>query len=112
MKKLSILTSLLFSFVFGSFLAFATGIAPLAAIAIMTVLSAIPTGATAGSLMVSAGLDFAQLTPPNGAVIDMRKLLFLQTLVSDKIELFHTVDTKVFNGDKVGAIGDFAEVGQ
>jgi hypothetical protein len=112
MKKLSILTSLLFSFVFGSFLAFATGIAPLAAIAIMTVLSAIPTGATAGSLMVSAGLDFAQLTPPNGAVIDMRKLLFLQTLVSDKIELFHTVDTKVFNGDKVGAIGDFAEVGK
>lgn len=111
MKSFKILVSLILSVVFGTAISFATGIDPMASSGAMFALNLIPKGLPLGVLAASTGVDFAQLTPPNGAVDALNKLLFLETLVSDKIELFHTVDTKVYNGDKVAGVGDFAEVG-
>ena len=112
MKKQLLAVSLFMSFLFGSAISFITGVAPLLMIGIVAVLTFVPKGVAQGCLMTTVGIDYTQLTAPAGELTDLKKLLFLETLVSEKIELFHTVDTKVYNGDKMAGIGDFAEVGQ
>ena len=112
MKKQLLAVSLFMSFLFGSAISFITGVAPLLMIGIVAVLTFVPKGVAQGCLMTTVGIDYTQLTAPAGELTDLKKLLFLETLVSEKIELFHTVDTKVYNGDKIAGIGDFAEVGQ
>ena len=111
MKIVKLIFSLLFSVIFGTAIGSSIGVDPMYISAGLFGLSMIPKGVGAGVLAASIGVDFSVLTPPNGAVMDMRKILFLQTLLSDEIEKFHTVDKEVYNGEKLAGIGEFSEIG-
>ncbi len=64
--------------------------------------------------MASTGLDFSKITPDNGAVRVLSKLLFLNVLDADTsaIGQVTTVLTGVHKGDKVVGIGEFGALGK
>jgi hypothetical protein len=57
-------------------------------------------------------LDFNNITPENGAVSDLRELIFLQTVEAEDVSQFHTFNPGVRNGEKVGLIGVAGPVGK
>ena len=62
--------------------------------------------------MASTGLqDMNQLTPDNGAVRDLRELLFLTAMQSESLERTLTVVPGAVHGKKVGGIGKMGLVG-
>jgi len=62
--------------------------------------------------MASTGLqDMNQLTPDNGAVLDLRELLFLTAMQSEALERTMTIVTGAVHGKKVGGIGEMGLVG-
>ena len=62
--------------------------------------------------MASIGLNFENLTPDNGAVRDLRKLIFLAVLGADQIGALVNVLPKQKNGEKVGFVGEFGLIGK
>lgn len=64
--------------------------------------------------MATTGLDFSRITPDNGAVRDLSKILFLNILDADTsaIGQISTVLTGVHKGDKVVGIGEFGALGK
>lgn len=61
--------------------------------------------------MASIGLDFTQITPDNGAVRDVNRLVFKDVLSAERIGRLLNVFPRVFNGDKLGLVGEFGLVG-
>lgn len=61
--------------------------------------------------MASVGLDFTQITPDNGAVREVNKLIFKDVLSSDRIGSLLNIFRNVYNGDKLGLIGEFGLLG-
>jgi hypothetical protein len=57
-------------------------------------------------------LDFINITPENGALQDIRELIFLQTIEAADITRFHVFNPGVLNGQKVGFIGEVGPVGK
>lgn len=62
--------------------------------------------------MASTGLNFNNLTPDNGAVRDLRKLIFLAVLGADQIGAIVNVLPKQKHGEKVGFVGEFGLIGK
>lgn len=62
--------------------------------------------------MASAGLNFANLTPDNGAVRDLKQLIFTAVLDTDNLGALFNVLPKQKHGDKVGIVGEFGLVGK
>ncbi|MDH6354494.1 hypothetical protein M2132_000822 [Dysgonomonas sp. PH5-45] len=63
--------------------------------------------------MASTGQDFIKnLTPDNGAVTNLRELLFLSVLQSEAIEKVLTVQPGAIHGKKIGGIGNMGLVGE
>lgn len=64
--------------------------------------------------MATTGLDFSKITPDNGAVRELSKLLFMNILDADTsaIGQVTTVLTGVHKGDKVVGIGEFGALGK
>lgn len=62
--------------------------------------------------MASVGLDFTQITPDNGAVREVNKLVFLEVLQADRIGTLLDIHKDVYNGDKLGLIGEFGLLGK
>ena len=61
--------------------------------------------------MASIGLDFTQITPDNGAVRELNKLVFKDVLSAERIGSLLNIFPRVFNGDKLGLVGEFGLVG-
>lgn len=61
--------------------------------------------------MASIGLDFTQITPDNGAVRTLNQLVFKDVLKAERIGALLNVFPRVFNGDKLGLVGEFGLVG-
>ena len=61
--------------------------------------------------MASVGLDFSQITPDNGAVREVSKLIFKDVLSADRIGSLFNVFRRVYNGDKLGLVGEFGLLG-
>jgi hypothetical protein len=61
--------------------------------------------------MASIGLDFSQITPDNGAVRDINRLVFKDVLSAERIGTLLNIFPRVFNGDKLGLVGEFGLVG-
>ena len=61
--------------------------------------------------MASTGLDFTQITPDNGAVRDLNRLVFKDVLSAERIGTLLNIFPRVFNGDKLGLVGEFGLVG-
>ncbi len=61
--------------------------------------------------MASVGLDFSNITPDNGAVREVNKLVFLEVLQADRIGTLLDIHRNVYNGDKLGLIGEFGLLG-
>ena len=61
--------------------------------------------------MASTGLDFSQITPDNGAVRDINRLVFKDVLSAERIGTLLNIFPRVFNGDKLGLVGEFGLVG-
>ena len=61
--------------------------------------------------MASVGLDFTQITPDNGAVREISRLIFKDVLQAERIGSLLNVMRGVFNGDKVGIVGEFGLLG-
>ena len=59
-----------------------------------------------------AQLNFSQLTAPNGAVTDLKNLLFVETYASQSISEIFSVMFGQHNGDKVGLIRSFGMLGK
>lgn len=55
--------------------------------------------------MASAGINFENLTPQNGAVKDLAELIFLELTAEDKLGAVVTFMTGQRNGDKIGYVG-------
>lgn len=62
--------------------------------------------------MASVGLDFTNITPDNGAVREVNKLVFLEVLQADRIGTLLDIHRNVYNGDKLGLIGEFGLLGK
>lgn len=64
--------------------------------------------------MASAGLDFTNITPDNGAVRELSQLVFLQTIAPDVSQIGQLFDvrTGVHKGDKIVGIGEFNALGK
>lgn len=62
--------------------------------------------------MASTGLNFSNLTPDNGAIRDLRELIFRAVLDADKLGSLFNVMPSQKHGDKVGFIGEFGLVGK
>lgn len=62
--------------------------------------------------MASTGLNFANLTPDNGAVRDLRELIFLEVLGVEKLGKIFNFIPGAQHGKKVGQIGEFGMVGK
>lgn len=58
-----------------------------------------------------AGLDFSKLTPDNGAVRDLKQLIFLVVSGADKLGTMFNFLPGQKNGSKVGFIGEFGMIG-
>lgn len=62
--------------------------------------------------MASAGLNFANLTPDNGAVKSLKELVFLAVNDPQSIGGIVNVMPKQYNGDKIGFVGEFDALGK
>ena len=62
--------------------------------------------------MASAGLYFTNITPDNGAVRDLNRLVFKDVLAADRIGSLLNVFPRVFNGDKLDLVGEFGLLGK
>lgn len=62
--------------------------------------------------MASTGLNFSNLTPDNGAVRDLKQLIFLSVLGDEKLGSMFNIFPNQKNGDKVGFIGQFGLLGK
>lgn len=62
--------------------------------------------------MASTGIDFVKLTPSNGAVRDLKQLIFLSVLGAEKLGSMFNVLPKQKHGDKVGLIGEYGLLGK
>ena len=62
--------------------------------------------------MASAGLNFNNITPPNGAVRDLNKLVFKDVLSVERIGRILNVFPRTFDGDKLDVIGEFGLLGK
>lgn len=61
--------------------------------------------------MASSGINFSNFTLEPEGVRDLRKLIMLATLTAGDFANFHQVMPGVQNGDHVGGIGAFSELG-
>lgn len=61
--------------------------------------------------MASSGINFSTFTLEPEGVKDLRKLIMLVTLTAGDFANFHNVMPGVQNGDHVGGIGGFSELG-
>lgn len=62
--------------------------------------------------MASTGLnDINQLTPDNGAIRDLKELLFLKVLLSEALASSLTVQPGALHGHKIGGVGEMGAVG-
>ncbi|MFZ4412450.1 MAG: hypothetical protein ACOYOV_05140 [Bacteroidales bacterium] len=110
-KVLTVIMALMLSAMFGNFIAAQTGWNPLVTTGGLFLLGALPTGAGIGSLLSSAGINWSGITPDNGAIKAANELIMMETLKAGSIDQFHTLMTKVANGEMIAGIGAFAEVG-
>lgn len=62
--------------------------------------------------MASTGLNFANLTPDNGAVRDLKALIFESIVSPEKLGNVFNIIPKQYDGDKLGFIGEFGLVGK
>lgn len=62
--------------------------------------------------MASTGLNFANLTPDNGAVRDLKQLIFLSVLGAERLGSMFNVLPNQKHGNKVGLIGEFGLLGK
>ena len=62
--------------------------------------------------MASTGLNFANLTPDNGAVRDLKQLIFLSVLGAERLGSMFNVLPNQKHGEKVGFIGEFGLLGK
>lgn len=62
--------------------------------------------------MASVGLDFTNITPDNGAVRELSRLVFLEVLQADRIGTLLDIHRNVYNGDKLGLVGEFGLLGK
>lgn len=62
--------------------------------------------------MASTGLNFSNLTPDNGAVRDLRKLIFLAVLGADQLGALVNVLPGQRHGAKAGFVGEFGLIGK
>lgn len=62
--------------------------------------------------MASTGLNFANLTPDNGAIRDLKGLILLQALDPDTLGQLFTVLPSQRDGAKVGIVGEFGLLGK
>lgn len=62
--------------------------------------------------MASAGLNFNNLTPSNGALQSVNELIFKEVLGEDRLAQMFNVIFGAENGKKVGFIGEFGLVGK
>lgn len=62
--------------------------------------------------MASTGINFANLTPDNGAVRELRELIFRAVLDGEKLGTLFNVLPNQKHGSKVGFIGEFGLVGK
>lgn len=62
--------------------------------------------------MASSGIDFSKLTPSNGAVNDLRKLIFLAFSSDESVGALLNILPNQHNGDKVGFVGEFGAIGK
>lgn len=62
--------------------------------------------------MASAGLNFNNLTPSNGALQSVNELIFKEVLGEDRLAQMFNVIFGAQNGKKVGFIGEFGLVGK
>lgn len=61
--------------------------------------------------MASSGLNFSNITPPDGSVRDLSKLVFKDVLSAENIGLLFNVFPNTFNGDKLDVVGEFGLLG-
>lgn len=61
--------------------------------------------------MASVGLDFTQITPDNGAVREVNRLVFKEVLQADRIGTLLDIHRNVYDGDKLGLVGEFGLLG-
>lgn len=62
--------------------------------------------------MASVGLDFTNITPDNGAIREISRLIFKEVLEADRIGSLLDIHRRVFNGDKLGIVGEFGLLGK
>lgn len=62
--------------------------------------------------MASSGLNFAKLTPDNGAVRDLKELIFLAVTSVDKLGALFNFMPGQDDGKKIGLIGQFGLLGK
>ncbi len=62
--------------------------------------------------MASTGLDFKNLTPDNGAVRDLRRLIFLSITDPETLGKLFNIIPNQRHGEKVGLIGEFGMLGK
>lgn len=61
--------------------------------------------------MASSGLYFTNITPDNGAVRDLNRLVFKDVLAADRIGSLLNIFPRVFSGDKLDLVGEFGLLG-
>ena len=61
--------------------------------------------------MASAGLYFTNITPDNGAVRELNRLVFKDVLSAERIGSLLNVFPRVFDGDKLDLVGEFGLLG-
>lgn len=61
--------------------------------------------------MASAGLNFTNITPDNGAVRDLSRLVFKDVLSAERIGTLFNVFRGVYNGDKLDVVGECGLLG-
>ena len=62
--------------------------------------------------MASTGLNFANLTPDNGAIKDLKRLIFLAVTDPESLGKIFNFLPKQKHGEKVGFVGEFGMVGK
>lgn len=62
--------------------------------------------------MASVGLNFENITPDNGAVREISRLVFKDVLQAERIGSLLNIYRRVHNGDKLGLVGEFGLLGK
>lgn len=62
--------------------------------------------------MASSGLYFSNITPDNGAVREINRLVFKDVLSAERIGSLLNIFPRVFNGDKLDLVGEFGLLGK